>query len=67
MTLIEHLSAAEETRSEINKKHDLVDVMLLVICIIMIGAEGWQDIETYGDSKSDWLEHFNQGYQESTR
>ena len=27
MTLIEHLTLVEETRSEINRKHNLVDVM----------------------------------------
>lgn len=48
MTLIEHLSVIKETRSDINQKHDLVDVMFLVITAIMAGAGGWQDIETYG-------------------
>ncbi|MGL6600023.1 transposase family protein [Aeromonas veronii] len=46
MTLIEHLTLVEETRSEINRKHNLVDVMFLVISAIMSGAEGWNDIET---------------------
>ncbi len=31
MTLIEHLSVVEVTRSDINRRHDLVDVMFLVI------------------------------------
>jgi hypothetical protein len=44
MTLIEHLTLVEETRSDINRKHDLVDVMFLVISAIMAGAEGWRDI-----------------------
>ena len=48
MTLIEHLPFVEETRSDINRKHDLVDVMFLVISAIISGAEGWRDIETYG-------------------
>ena len=55
MDLIKHLSVVQETRSDINQKHDLVDVMFLVLSAIMAGAEGWQDIETYGDSKKDWL------------
>ncbi|WP_413228107.1 transposase family protein [Aeromonas caviae] len=28
---------------------------LHTISAIMSGAEGWNDIETYGDSKIDWL------------
>jgi hypothetical protein len=31
MTLIEHLTLVEETRSDINRKHDLVDVIFLVL------------------------------------
>jgi len=64
MTLIEHLSLVEENRSDINQKHELVDVIFLVISAIMAGAEGWRDIETYGDSKADWLKQhrpFNSG------
>ncbi|KZW98362.1 transposase, partial [Pseudoalteromonas luteoviolacea] len=55
MNLIEHLSIVEETRSDINQKHDLVDIIFLVVSAIIAGAEGWQDIETYGDAKKDWL------------
>lgn len=58
MTLIEHLTLIEETRSDINRKHDLVDVMFLVISAIMARAEGWHDIETYGDAKADWLRQY---------
>ena len=49
MLLIEHLSIVEEIRSDINLKHDLVDVIFLVISTIMAGAgagagaEGWRE------------------------
>lgn len=58
MTLIEHLTVVEETRSGINQRHDLVDVMFLIISAIMAGAEGWRDIETYGDAKASWLKQY---------
>ncbi len=51
MTLIKHLSVVKETRSDINRQYDLIDVILLVVNAIMAGAEGWQDIETYGRAK----------------
>lgn len=41
MTLIQHLTLVEESRSD-----------------IMSGAEGWRDIETYGNSKADWLRQY---------
>lgn len=53
MNLIEHLTVVEETRSDTNKKHDLVDVIFLVISAVMAGAEDWQDIQLYGESKED--------------
>ncbi|HIF5960634.1 TPA: ISAs1 family transposase [Vibrio parahaemolyticus] len=55
MNLIEHLSVVEDTRSDINQKHDLIDVMFLVISAIASGCEGWQDIEFFGKEKLDWL------------
>ncbi|NRN31062.1 transposase family protein, partial [Photorhabdus heterorhabditis] len=51
MNLIEHLSVVKETRSDINRQYELVDVIFLVVSAIMAGAEGWQDIETYGHAK----------------
>ena len=39
---------------DINRKHDLVDVIFSVISAIISGAEGWRDIETYGNSKADY-------------
>ncbi|MQL50593.1 ISAs1 family transposase [Photorhabdus khanii] len=58
MTLMEHLSVVKETRSETNRKYDLIDVIFLVISAIMAGAEGWQDIETYGNAKIKWLKTY---------
>ncbi len=58
MTLLEHLTVVEKIRSEINQRHDLIDVMFLVLSGIMSGAEGWKDIENYGDSKLAWLRQF---------
>ncbi|WP_426577263.1 ISAs1 family transposase [Xenorhabdus stockiae] len=58
MTLIEHLSVVKETRSDINRQYDLVDIIFLVVSAIMAGAEGWQDIETYGQAKIKWLKEY---------
>ncbi|MFA0350720.1 ISAs1 family transposase, partial [Vibrio sp. 10N.222.55.C6] len=58
MNLIEHLSVVQDTRSDINQKHDLIDVMFLVISAIASGCEGWQDIELFGKDKLDWLRKY---------
>ncbi|NDL11974.1 hypothetical protein GPY37_23945, partial [Photorhabdus kayaii] len=40
-TLIEHLTVVKETRSDINRQYELIDVIFLVISAILAGAEGW--------------------------
>ncbi|MCG3472085.1 hypothetical protein L7750_17365 [Xenorhabdus bovienii] len=35
MTLIEHLSVVKETRSDINRQYDMIDVIFLVVSAIM--------------------------------
>lgn len=60
MNLLEHLSVVEDTRSHINQKHDLIDIIFLVISAITAGSEGWADIETYGEHKLDWLRKYRE-------
>ena len=36
----------------------LKDILVIAILAVIAGAEGWEDIENYGQSKQDWLEKF---------
>lgn len=58
MAFIDHFTSLEDSRSHINKKHELIDVMFLTVVAILSGAEGWKDIKQFGDSKLDWLRKF---------
>lgn len=58
MSFIDHFDELQDTRSHINKKHDLLDVIFLTVTAILSGAEGWKDIKVFGDSKLDWLRQF---------
>ena len=33
----------------------LIDVIVLCVCAVLIGAEGWSDIEEFGRTKLEWL------------
>ena len=46
--LIEHFSKLEDPRVDRNKKHELIDVVVLCVCAVVSGAEGWSDIEEFG-------------------
>ena len=56
--LIEHFSKLQDPRVDRNKKHELIDVIVLCVCAVLSGAEGWSDIEEFGRTKLDWLRRY---------
>ena len=56
--LIEHFSKLEDPRVDRNKKHELIDVIVLCVCAVLSGAEGWCDIEEFGRTKLGWLRRY---------
>lgn len=47
-----------DPRSPKNKQHLLVEIMMISICAVIGGADGWEDIETFARAKLDWLHTF---------
>lgn len=39
-----------------NKQHELLDILVIAICAAICGADGWEDVETFGKTREDWLE-----------
>jgi len=56
--LIEQFSKLEDPRVDRNKKHALIDVIVLCVCAVLSGADGWSDIEEFGRAKLDWLRRY---------
>jgi predicted transposase YbfD/YdcC len=54
----EHFRAIEDPRVERNKKHKLLDIIVLAICGVVSGAEGWEAIEEFGYEKQQWLRKY---------
>ncbi len=52
------ISRPEDPRIERNKRHALADLVLLTICAVVSGADGWEAIEDFGREKLDWLRQF---------
>jgi predicted transposase YbfD/YdcC len=40
------------------KRHQLLDIVLIAICAVICGAEGWVDVEAFGKTKKLWLKGF---------
>jgi predicted transposase YbfD/YdcC len=41
-----------------NARHQLIDILVIAICAIICGAEGWEDIEEYGQAQAEWFHQF---------
>ena len=54
----EHFSKVSDARKDRTKDHKLIDIIVIAICAVICGAEGWVDIENFGNSKLPWLKIF---------
>lgn len=57
-TLVEYFDDIEDFRLDRNKKHLLVDVIVLIICCTICGANGFVEIEMVANAKIDWFRTF---------
>jgi predicted transposase YbfD/YdcC len=56
--LEEHFRTVRDPRVERTKEHKLIDVIAIAISAVICGAEGWVDIENFGNGKLPWLKTF---------
>lgn len=57
-SLLIYFAELEDPRIERSKEHLLLDIVAIAICAVICGAEGWVDIEAYGEAKHHWLAQF---------
>jgi predicted transposase YbfD/YdcC len=57
-SLIDHFQTLEDPRIERTKKHTLLDLLVIALCTLLTGGEGFQDMELFGKSKQAWLQTF---------
>ena len=56
--LFEHFSIIKDPRQSWKREHKLFDILLLTICAVIAGADGWEDIEEFGNERLDWLKQY---------
>lgn len=56
--LVECFRDIEDPRIERTRVHDLNDILVLSVLAVIAGAEGWEDIEEFGNQKISWLKKF---------
>jgi predicted transposase YbfD/YdcC len=55
-----HFADLKDPRMERTRYHNLMDIVVIAICAVICGADGWLDVEAYGLAKYDWLKSFLQ-------
>lgn len=56
--LIACLSIVRDPRVVERSKHNLIDILVITICAVLCGAEGWDEIEEFGESREEWFRKF---------
>jgi len=56
-TITAHFSELDDPRSD-NKSHLLMDMIVITVCAVICGADGWTNIELFGHAKYDWFKQF---------
>jgi predicted transposase YbfD/YdcC len=57
-SIVEHFRTLEDPRIARTKKHTLLDILVIALCTLLTGGEGFQDMELFGKSKRAWLQTF---------
>lgn len=53
-----HFGNIEDPRRTYLNDHPLINIITIALCAIIAGAEGWTDIEMFGQQKKAWLSRF---------
>ena len=57
-SIVKHFQTLEDPRIERTKKHNLLDILVIALCTLLTGGEGFKDMELFGKSKRAWLQTF---------
>lgn len=58
--LMEHISIISDYRQAWKVEHKLSGILLLTICVVISGAEGWEDIEGFCGTRLDFLKQYGE-------
>lgn len=53
-----HFGDLQDPRVDRTKRHELLDIVVIAICAVICGADGWVAIEEFGKAKQGWLRRF---------
>jgi len=58
LSLITHFQDLPDPRVARTRERRLIDLLVIAVCTLLCGGEGFNDMEDFGDAKEDWLKTF---------
>ncbi|WED24147.1 ISAs1 family transposase [Vibrio sp. JC009] len=58
LSLLDHISIIQDPRQAWKIEHKLSDIIFLTVAAVIAGAEGWKDIEDFGEDNLEWLRQY---------
>lgn len=57
-SIVDHFQALEDPCIDQANKHRLLDILVLAVCTLLTGGEGFQEMELFGKRQLHWLQTF---------
>lgn len=55
---LDYFNGLEDPRSQRNRLYTMSEILLVTLCAAICGADGWQDLEDYGNLKIEYLREY---------
>jgi len=56
--IVAYFESLPDPRVARTREHKLVDIIAIAICSVICGADGWTDMQAFGQAKEPWLRQF---------
>jgi predicted transposase YbfD/YdcC len=58
LSIAQYFRKVKDPRRAHRRLHLLQDILVIALCAVIAGAQDWQEIETFGRKRHDWLKRF---------
>src|SRR5947209_16419664 len=58
LSIPQYFAKLKDPRRAHRRLHLLQDIIVIALCAVIAGAQDWQEIETFGRKRHDWLRRF---------
>ena len=58
LSIPQYFAKLKDPRRAHRRLHHLQDIIVIALCAVIAGAQDWQQIETFGRKRRDWLQGF---------